>query len=416
MTTVNGTLAYCGFGQQAAIKLTCVGQHCDGLTDFPDTTCSTSGSTMTCTNDVECEKALWVTNLSYIIPDAADGLVQQNQTTTITECDYEFEVTSNGKPSGVTFRNLTAPKPECEVLVPLETYSNTTVPSSSGNSSASMSSGPPRPSIVPITAAARSLKAPYFFVIFIFLCFFTPALAVAPQARSIIPAKPDESLFPKDPAVPNDICARLGFPKLPILKSRALDNRISEFGAAASLDERQLSELTTWLKTFFWGRVNSYIASKVRNELNNKKLFADCWQAELSSFMCKTAVSQLVINRIAIIRELVPACVSLVNSFVLVDPEPATKLALFVGSGVFCNLLVAEAVPLIPCLTDTICGAGWIEQLFPSTKCEGPIPQQDPVGTVYTYRTSPDYQSGGSLLTNPKKCGTFFNQVGGLVF
>src|SRR5436190_11533730 len=105
MTSVKGTFTYCGFGKEPAIDLSCTGTACDALQGFPDTTCTTSGSAVTCTNGVKCETALWITDLSFDLADTPSALVQQKHITTIPECNYKFEVTSDGKPSGLVFRN-----------------------------------------------------------------------------------------------------------------------------------------------------------------------------------------------------------------------------------------------------------------------------------------------------------------------
>jgi hypothetical protein len=415
MTSVKGTFSYCGYGEPAALELICTGTHCDALIDFPETNCTTSGTTTICTNDVQCEKALWTTDLNFDLADAENALVQQKHTTTIPECEYQFEVTSDGKPAGVILSDITPPNAQCNSLIQTDASSNDTTPSGSGNATVPLSSKTAPPLTVSTAGAPKNLKTPYMLVVLVFLGFFMPGLAHGVVARlelvakaQIIPAEPDKSLFPKN--TKTDICVQLGN----LVTARSLESRTPAYGELSVLEKR---DIESFFQNYFVKKGLGYIAGKLRNYQHDKQVFAECFRAEVSSYVCKQAVKELLpkVTGIAVIKELVPACISVITELAVFDMEPITKVGLFVFAGVFCNWFVAEAIPVIPCLQDAVCKK--FEDLFPESRCEAPPPGTPPpaapVGTVFTYKTrsSIDYQSGGSLLTNPNKCGTFFNQA-----
>jgi len=87
------------------------------------------------------------------------------------------------------------------------------------------------------------------------------------------------------------------------------------------------------------------------------------------------------------------------------DLEPASKLLLFLGSNIFCNWFVAEALPMVPCFQALVC-----DQLLPTSKCEGQKPPESESSLPTSSINPVDYRSGGGLLTNPNKCGNFFSQ------
>ena len=140
------------------------------------------------------------------------------------------------------------------------------------------------------------------------------------------------------------------------------------------LDKRMVEDvkaIVSWLEKQYWDRVTSWISGRLRNARNGKEVTNPCWQAELSSFTCSIAFSKLfpVVMGITAAKELTSACMSVVTGFAVLDMEPATKLLLTIVSATLCNYMVAEALPVLPCLSEVVCN--WVRDKFPASKCEG---------------------------------------------
>jgi hypothetical protein len=54
MSSVTGTVTSCGPSQDISLQYTCTGPSCVDLNGFPNTTCTTDGTTLTCSNNVVC--------------------------------------------------------------------------------------------------------------------------------------------------------------------------------------------------------------------------------------------------------------------------------------------------------------------------------------------------------------------------
>ena len=203
MTSVRGTFSYYRYGEQAGIKMSCGGPLCDILTDFPETTCTTSGGNLTCSNGIECEKPIWQTDLSFDRADGPNALVQQNHITTLTKCDYKFKLTSDGKPFGLAVHDLSKSNGKCDMLIPVgvgsqsnTTAGNSSLPSMTRTGNSSLPSVTSRSSTAVFNSKAPyGLKSPRLFVILLFFGFLVPSLASEILPRGIIPAKPDDSIF-----------------------------------------------------------------------------------------------------------------------------------------------------------------------------------------------------------------------------
>ena len=406
MTSAKSTFSYCGAGLEAALEVTCSGPACDALQGFPDLTCTTSGNGLNCTNGVKCDTDLWITELDFEVPDTTNPRIQQNHTTTIPECDYKFQVTDDGTTAGFQFQNLTAGNAKCNTPVGQEF--NLTSTNSTGGSNNTATHTPKA------SNASRNVKSP-FFILFVLVTLIMPSLASYVETRGITPAKPPASLFPD-----TNICVKYGF-KTPTtdLKKRELavqdlEKRMTEL---AVLHDRGLGdtlyELTAKFPSF-WDRLFDYIGAKLWGKVHNPSgdVFKTCWQGELTSTVCATAIGMSIpaLPMLGIVGELVPACMSVINGLAVLDMEPLTKFGLFMGSGIFCNWLVAEALPMIPCLQELICDRV-MPKLLPESKCQGPPPNTDAVPLPLKPMTAPEYMSDGGLLKNPNKCGSFFTPV-----
>jgi len=195
-------------------------------------------------------------------------------------------------------------------------------------------------------------------------------------------------------------------------RKRDLKDRVAEFAKRTGLEIRDATSLLTKFKDEAIDRLEGWIGGKVFSY--RSQYLKPCITAEFTSSTCTLAWDALF-SRIGIIGELVPACMTILEGFVLAV-EPISRVALSIYAGIMCNWLVAEAIPIIPCFESWYCDS--FQNLFPSTKCEGPQPAPAPPSTVFTVPTknipAADYRSGGSLLTNAKKCGSLYNPVSSL--
>jgi len=418
MTTLNGTVAYCAFGAPVSIQFTCTGTQCDELSDFPDVDCviAAGGLSLTCSNGFVCEKALWSTDMVYTVSNDTSPTITEKHVGTIPECDYKYELTSNGRPSGSVFRSLTALKPECDRLIEIQGYDG---PRNGGMTSVGSVSPRPTPTVMPISGGprARPPRLRPMLILVALLGFFMPAFAGLVDTLfppKVVPAKPDDAIFAVSPgtATGYDACARYRH-LLSQNKARDTEDKVARLAAATHLDERQLPGFISIVRDKLQGELAGYVSGKVSKYAHGDKGFKDCWQAEMGSTLCSIAVEHSRNNLIPILGELTPACVNLVNMLGWLPSPPPVHFLLSskFAASVACGFVINEMIPLLPCLTQTICSKDYLEAAFPSTKCEGPLPLSDPVGTQYTWRTSVDYQSGGSMLSNPNKCGGFNSQV-----
>lgn len=118
MSLITSWSTSCGLQDAYALNFTCSGPGCDFLASFPNVTCTTSGSTLTCSNNVRCtgtpdfqDYAIWSldgTNLTY-----SESLI-------INEHAYPFQ-NQTGNPSN---ESTTLP-PDCTTSTWIEQVSAT---------------------------------------------------------------------------------------------------------------------------------------------------------------------------------------------------------------------------------------------------------------------------------------------------
>ncbi len=100
MTTAEGSFTICGPDQPFALQYTCTGTSCSGLDSFPNTTCTTSGTTLTCSNGVTCSgPSNFTADFTLTQPIKA---VVQTWDLKLTDLCTTIEFNSNGTTSGFT--------------------------------------------------------------------------------------------------------------------------------------------------------------------------------------------------------------------------------------------------------------------------------------------------------------------------
>ena len=127
-SSASGTFTHCGPGQYFALDFTCTGPSCSALTGFPNTTCTTTGSVLSCTNGVTCTGPTNYT--SEFGFTQKDVIVSQTHKVAV-DCG-EFEVSSDGTTGGT----------KSKVLDTKECASNSSEGTSDDHSSSFPSSSP----------------------------------------------------------------------------------------------------------------------------------------------------------------------------------------------------------------------------------------------------------------------------------
>lgn len=355
MTTITGKLTSCGPTEYFSLTYTCTGPNCSNLNGFPNTTCTTDGTTLSCTNGVTCgETGSYTSEFSY----KQDKVVVANiHTVDMGDCG-SFVVNSDGTTGGTTSSVTDAgscmagPPSNSTSILP----SGTPLPSTNGTGSPYVSPSPSAP--IPFTggASARhpSRAAAFCFFLLTFTLFIQGTFALTPlnaylEVRSI----------------------------------EATENEVAEI-QPVSMELVTRATPAEELEVFkeFANLVAEYVGGKIdsatKPDPENKGLFAKNLVAEIENAICQHYAGKLI--NAALGADLVEACVTAVLAAAVVDP-PLELLAVF-GAGTLCNVAVAKLFPIIPEVTDKLVEAF----------CSEPKPC-------------------GDLLNDPKNCGACGNVV-----
>jgi len=152
MTSAQGTVTSCGPGQAFSLQFTCAGPSCVDLNGFPNTTCTTDNTTLTCTNGVTCPGPTnYTSNFSF---SQSNIIVSQTQTITLKDFCEEIDLTSDGTTGGTNATMVnTGP------CGPGSSNSSTSITTTT-NSSSVGSTGLPSSGILPSTASQNGTYTP----------------------------------------------------------------------------------------------------------------------------------------------------------------------------------------------------------------------------------------------------------------
>jgi hypothetical protein len=385
-TTTNGTFRTCGEGS-FSLTYTCSGPSCTYLNGFPNTTCTTSGSVLSCSNGVTCD-ATDYTYTSDFTYNQEQSLVTQTQNVQLGICG-NFIISSDGTPGGTTsevtdpgvvscgspsnsstsssylMSSSQAPYTNQTTTLPFNTSALT-----STSSQSKTTTGPPTTTTpVSFTGAAsfqRPPRASIFLVFLLLASLFIQGATAANQPSDIVPARSD--------------------PIAPILIS---DNQnitsIELFRRASTEDPAQLVQ--------DWEDVAKIIGEYVGGKLTKltekqQQLFEENFVNEIANAICVhytgMYANQLITKIIG--ADLVEACITSALTIAVFDP-PAELLAIFAAS-TMCNAIVGYIFDHTPVLS-TI--TGMVDEL-----CKIPKPCGNP-----------------DTLTDPLNCGFCNNTVCG---
>ncbi|MCJ1248042.1 hypothetical protein MMC30_005257 [Trapelia coarctata] len=362
MTTATGTFTSCGGGQLFSLTYQCTGPSCTNLNGFPNTTCTTDGTTLQCSNGVTCPGSANYTSTFNFLQE--NVMVTSNQVVK-TNCG-DFTVTSDGTTGGTKISitdttNACAPDTSLNSTGtgPSSIPSLLPTPLSNGtNGTATTLPSPPAQSSGPIifTGAAASYRSPTRPAI---LCLLLLAISLLVQGTTAFHQQSGQlQASPKE--------------------ARGTELDLS-FAVPAELEVRELDarDLST-LYSDFAKNFAEYLANKITNAANSGgkgDVFANNLIAEISEAVCDHFVGGAISN--VLIGDLVEECIAAVyTGNALVAPE-LEFLSIF-GAALLCNAAVNEIIPQIGDLTDAL--------------CKGPKPC-------------------GNLLTDPNNCGACGNVV-----
>jgi hypothetical protein len=147
MTSAQGTVTSCGPSQPFSLQFTCTGPSCAGLNGFPNTTCTTDGDTLTCTNNVICPGS---TNYTSDFSLAQSNIiVSQTQRITLEDFCEEIDLASDGTTGGTNATRI-----DTGSCGPGSSNSSTAITSSTS------STVPPSSGFLPSTASRNGTYTP----------------------------------------------------------------------------------------------------------------------------------------------------------------------------------------------------------------------------------------------------------------
>jgi hypothetical protein len=153
MTSAQGTVTSCGPGQAFSLQFTCAGPSCVDLNGFPNTTCTTDNTTLTCTNGVICPRPTnYTSDFSFT---QSNIIVSQTQTITLKDFCEEIDLTSDGTTGG-TNATMVSTGP-CGSG---SSNSSTSITTTTSSSSSIGSTGLPSSGILPSSANQNGTYTP----------------------------------------------------------------------------------------------------------------------------------------------------------------------------------------------------------------------------------------------------------------